>query len=362
MIALAANGQEVKLGKRQRAARFVDRVGLLGLLSGARSLLVRDLRILAYHRVLPRAQLEEHAFDPDLISASADVFREQMRYIARHFRPLTFRELADRIERGLPVERGSVIVTFDDGYEDNYTIAFPILREVGVPATFFLATGHVDRGTPYRYDWFAHALLCGRGRIAAAEIGIEREMPGGSAERQALVATALNRLKALTQARQDALIDRVCADLALPIPAADARCRPMQWAQAREMARAGMEFGSHGVTHRMLAKLSDAEIAAEVLESKAAIERETGATVTVISYPVGGTDAFDQRVIDASRAAGYRFACSYLSGTNRAGAWQQYALRRLKVERYTDAVAFRSQLALPEVFSYRSPERRAVGD
>jgi peptidoglycan/xylan/chitin deacetylase (PgdA/CDA1 family) len=355
---MAAKTAPTKLGKRQRAARYADRAGLLPIVSRVRSVFARDLRILAYHRVLPLDDLDTYEFDPDLVSASAAAFRRQMRFVADRFRPLSFRELAARLDRGLGIERDSIIVTFDDGYEDNYSVAFPILRECGVPATFFLATGHVDRGSPYRYDWLAHALLSGNGYLRVAEIGLECALPQTRTQRVALVTTMLHRIKALSQSDQDVVIERSCAELGLPIPAQHPHCRPMQWHQAREMAQAGMEIGSHGVTHRMLAKLDHADIVRELVESKASIERETGTAVCVVSYPVGGNDAFDRRVIEAAQSAGYRYACSYISGTNSPRTWNTYALRRLAVEWYTDDAAFRALLALPELFSYATPDRR----
>ena len=78
-----------------------------------------------------------------------------------------------------------------------------------------------------------------------------------------------------------------------------------------------MEVGSHGVHHRMLAKLPAAAMKAELVDSRHRIAAELGMPARVVSYPVGGHDAFNAEVETAARAAGYEMACSYIAGTSR---------------------------------------------
>ena len=75
---------------------------------------------------------------------------------------MSCREVVAALDGGPALPHDPVLVTFDDGYDDNHAIAFPILREFGVPATFFVATGHIDNGLPYGYDWLAHLVVTAR--------------------------------------------------------------------------------------------------------------------------------------------------------------------------------------------------------
>jgi peptidoglycan/xylan/chitin deacetylase (PgdA/CDA1 family) len=143
----------------------------------------------------------------------------------------------------------------------------------------------------------------------------------------------------------------------MPSAAGHPDCRPMSWDQLRQMHAAGFEIGSHGVHHRMLAKLPQAELEAELRESRAALERELGAPSSLISYPVGGDAAFDARVVQATKDAGYRAACSYICGTNSMRAPNRYALYRLPVEREMGAGWFAAMLTLPELMSYPTVSR-----
>lgn len=328
------------------------------LIARARAALRHDVRILAYHRVLDTAEPTCFRFDPELISASCDAFHRQLDIIRRRFVPMRFDELIDRLDRGRAVPRRAVLITFDDGYDDNYRCAWPILRDAGLSAMFFVSTGHIDSGRPYAYDWLVYMLCTTRAAcLQAPELEIDWALPDDLPGRRDLAARLLDRIKALDADAQQALIDRLQREWSLPSDAGHVDCRPMTWAQLREMRAGGMEIGSHGVEHRMLAKMSSAAMREEVAASKRTIERELGSEAQVISYPVGGVDAYNAEVIAAVRDAGYRVACSYLAGPETLHADSRFAMRRIPVERQMEADWFEGMLALPEVFCHRSRMR-----
>ena len=326
-----------------------------------RDLQRRDLRVLAYHRVLRELPGPAFGFDPELVSASAAQFRAQLDFLRRHFHPLRFRDVIEAIDEGRPLPPRAIVITFDDGYDDNHRIAFPILRELGVPATFFVSTGHIDTGRAYAYDWLVHMVRnTGATRLQLAELALDRALPATPERRIALAAELLDRLKTLPAPTQAAIIERLEQDWSMPRAHAHDACQPMGWDQLRAMHASGMEIGSHGIWHQMLAKLPRDAMLHEVRASKQAIERELGAPCEVISYPVGGHDAYDDDVVHAVEDAGYRLGCSYRSGTNALPLRDRYALRRLAVERDMDIAWFAAQASLPEVFSYPS-RRRTTG-
>jgi peptidoglycan/xylan/chitin deacetylase (PgdA/CDA1 family) len=345
-------------GRRSRLARACGRAGALPMIGWLRAALRHDIRILAYHRVRETVEPEGFRFDPELISASSDAFRRQLTIVKRRFAPMRFEELIDALEHGRPVPRRAVLITFDDGYDDNYRCAWPILRDAGMSAMFFVSTGHIDSGRPYAYDWLVHMLSTTRaGRLQAPELAIDWPVPDDLRARRALAGRLLDRIKVLDADAQQALIDRLQCEWSMPADTGHADCRPMTWTQLREMRAGGMEVGSHGVHHRMLAKMPAAAMREEVSASKRTIERELGGEAQVISYPVGGSDAYSDEVIAAVRDAGYRMACSYLAGPEALHAASRYAMRRIPVEREMDADWFQGMLALPEVFCHRSRTR-----
>lgn len=347
-------------GRRQTLSRVAERMGLLRPLAAARAVLGRgELRILAYHRVLPEP-VEDFSFDLELVSAWAERFREQMIHLRRHFHPMRFDEVLALLHAGRRLPANAVLVTFDDGYEDNHRVAFPILRDLELPAMFFVATGHIDSGRPYLYDWLVHGLCVTKAsRVEIPELEMEAALPASLDARRAVAAEVLDRVKALRESTQSILVRRIVAQLGVPVPDRDGGCRPMSWQNLREMRDGGMEIGSHGVHHRMLAKLPASLMKAELVESRRRMEAELGAPARVLSYPVGGHDAFDAEVIAAARAAGYEMACTYIAGTSKPGTHSPFELRRLPVERFMDRAWFEAVLAWPGFFIHRSRRRDA---
>jgi hypothetical protein len=263
------------------------------------------------------------------------------------------------VEAGRRLPRRAVLVTFDDGYDDNYRIAFPILRELGMSAMFFVSTDHIDSGLPYAYDWLVHMLcVTPRSEVPMPELEMQWSLPDSLEGRRKAAACLLDRMKSIDAVAQQALIERLERELAMPRAAGHPDCRPMTWAQLREMLAAGMEIGSHGTEHRMLGRLPMDEMRREVFDSRAALQRELGTRADVLSYPVGSDDAIGPAVIQAVEDAGYRMACSYVTGTGQMAAATRFSMPRLPVE-VMGASWFEAMVAMPELFSY--PLRRRSG-
>jgi len=145
-------------------------------------------------------------------------------------------------------DKPTVSITFDDGYEDNWSVVLPILSERGIKATFFLTTGFID-GQPTVAERFARE---------------RRTEPG---------------------------------------------LRPLSWSQVRDLREAGMSVGSHTVTHRNLARLTETEVEAELSDSKNRLEEMLEMTVNSLAYPYGKPRSHVTRAVAGIAATcGYRLA------------------------------------------------------
>jgi len=339
-------------GKRDIAAGVLGALGITRAVQALGPSPAGSVAILAYHRVFDVPEEDAYPFDIELISASVDAFRRQMDYVARHFRPITFATLLAHLDRGEPPPPRALVVTFDDGFADNYHSAFPVLRERGIPATIFVSTGFIDRQENFWYERVANAVLASRSGRG--------ELPGGEAlvlgpdiaARRPAVKRVLSALKQMPDDERRRQVARLVAQFD---PAGrcdgDPRSGPLTWDHVREMSAAGIEFGSHSVDHPILSRVDDEGIRREFTESRARIEAVTGRAVQVVAYPVGGPDAFDGRVKAAAREAGYRLGISYVTGYENTATWDPFAIRRLHVERYTGEPLFRAMLAMPATFA-----------
>jgi peptidoglycan/xylan/chitin deacetylase (PgdA/CDA1 family) len=314
-----------RLGINHALALLARRPGLLGL---------------AYHRIGTAAG---QPFDDELFSATPDAFRAQLLFLRAHFDVLSAGRLLDAVDGGhLSVKRPAAIVTFDDGYRDNCDVAMPILRDLGLPAVFFIAAGYIDEPRLTWWDRVAFIIKqTGRARL-------ELDYP----VRGTVDLRAQGRLRAIRQIlrvyKQAAAIDQSRFFEGLEHAAgvrvdteSVGRDLFMSWDQVRELKRAGMDVGAHTFNHPVLSRLPEDAQRYELTRSRQRLEAETGAPVRLMAYPVGGRDAFTEVTKGLARDVGYRAAFSYYGGFNGPGDADLFDLRRVSVERSDSMATFR---------------------
>lgn len=249
--------------------------------------------VLMHHRVLPRAQCSGYPF-PSLV-LDAESFEAEVAWLAANFEVLTL-EAAFGAAHTAP--RARCVLTFDDGYADNFELAAPILERHGVRGVFFVATDFVGKLERLWYDRAAQAW-----RALTAQVR-ERELARLELEPNASVGAAVQALKGLAPSERSARIERweSCAG-----PVDSAAFAPMTPAQVRELASRGHEIGAHSLSHAMLPQCDDVQLERELVESRARLREWTSAPVTSLCYPDGAHDA---RVLAAAQRAGYTLACT----------------------------------------------------
>jgi peptidoglycan/xylan/chitin deacetylase (PgdA/CDA1 family) len=338
--------------KKEYLAQGMAMTGLHGLCSFLRSLRPGELPILAYHRVCDIGDEAAFPFDPDLVSASCSAFAWQMQYLKDRYDPITFRTLLDSLDGKARLPARPVIVTFDDGYDDNYLNAFPVLRSLGMPATIFVSTGYIGSGKPFWFDLVAHILHHAPvGTLTVPDLDMSLTLGAGVDSRRAAASRLVGALKRVSNARRLNILDQLERQYAGAMKTTEFRLsHPLDWNQIREMSAAGIEFSSHTVSHPILSRLDDDDLERELTDSRQRLEQELGKPAPVLAYPVGGPEEFNDKVVRAAGAAGYRLGVSYMPGVNRLAGMDRFRLRRQHVERYVSNAWFSGLLSLPEIF------------
>ena len=163
-----------------------------GALWAYRRVVLRNRAIvLMYHRVLPAAA---DSFSASGIVVSPSVFTANMRFLRRHFTPLSADEFQSCLDRGR-FPTGACLVTFDDGWQDNEQHALPILQSIGVPAVLFVATGYIGTGNTFWQERMTRQLFAlsrdpGLGRSTLAEIGVADAFDASEDARRAMTCAA----------------------------------------------------------------------------------------------------------------------------------------------------------------------------
>lgn len=258
------------------------------------------MAILIYHRVLP----EPDPLLPDLPDVTR--FAWQMRLLADYFQPLPLAEAAARLQAGdLPPR--SVCVTFDDGYRDNLECAVPVLEELGVPATVFVAPGFLGDGMMFN-DRVIEGVRAATGpELDLRELGLGTYLMRTTEERRAAIDQLLPALKYLPEAERDRNA-RAIAERAGYRPEGPLMLDPEG---VRALAARGVTIGAHTLTHPILSETADAVAAEEISASKRVLEEMMGGPVTLFAYPNGrpGRD-YGERHVRMVQDTGFRAAVS----------------------------------------------------
>lgn len=283
--------------------------------------------ILEYHRVT------DDDGEPEGTVTSARL-RSHVQFLKKRFRVVSLGEAVAQLSACKTLDEDLAVITFDDGFRDNYELAWPVLRDEGTPATIFVTTGFVD-GQELWFDQARRslgALERSRGHVST-ELARELEHALGGWP-QPSVDASMERLKRTTPATRAELV-RTLADAADP---AEGPAHALTWDQVREMvASSDIEIGAHTVSHPILGQLGPQEQRDEVEGSRSRLEEETGVAPTLFAYPNGGADDFDQTTVERVHEAGFEAACSTIRGTNRPGC-DPFALQRIGVGADTEDV------------------------
>lgn len=255
-------------------------------------------------------------------------FERILTLMGRRFTFVTMGELVEHLHQGEPFATDVATVTMDDGYADNYELALPVLRRLGVPATIYVATGFIGRRMALPMDRVSHAFYRTRRPALSWELVAPDPLALGSeAERRRANTVVGEALKAQPGHRLAALIDELYERLEV---AADFEGHPMlSWEQLRAMREAGVEVGSHGVTHVCMTRMPESEARKELARSKRDLEEGLGTRVEHFAFPNGQARDFNDALRHEARRLGYRSVASVVRGANVPGVDPPDALKRV---------------------------------
>lgn len=307
----------------------------------------RGLVTLNYHRFGDASRTQ---IDPRVFSASAEQFEAQLRYLKQNCDVIGLADVADVIRQGST--RRAVLLTIDDGYLDNYEVAYPILKQQGIPALIFLTTGFLDEPKVAWWDEINWIVRQAQGREFCLPPCWRLEPFSVPVENYAGAVSRLLRLaKALTAEELTRLLD----DLAEQSQVGRAPVTPdtapwMTWDMVREMRSNGIDFGGHTVTHPVLSYCSIDRQRAEISGCKSRIEQELGETITAFSYPIGTQTAFTDQTMRIVQESGYHLAFGFYSGYSSFPA-SPYDLRRVAIHPGIGNAEFRMTVSIPRLFA-----------
>ena len=289
--------------------------------------------ILVYHRVLP----DRSRFDPFGVVISEATFRSQVEHIKTSFPIITLGELARQHKEGRYEAPLQVILTFDDGYLDNYTHAFPILNQLGVRATFFLITDNVGTERPlWDYELSRAILHSSKRDVHSLDLPFLGRLNRISSESDLAWLTRLNeRFKSLIDSQRRVALGSLFQQYDFAPDSTPEFDRSLAWDQVEEMRDSGMEIGSHSCSHPSLARISSEAAILEIDRSKEVIESRLGKPCHSFAFPYGSSRDFNDDLVQHVEKTGYDCCVLNVRGYNCVST-SRIRLRRIIASEHTD--------------------------
>jgi peptidoglycan/xylan/chitin deacetylase (PgdA/CDA1 family) len=287
----------------------------IGIFDFTRMLSPNSLTVLNYHRIDNPAHENFDTFLPN-ISATPSDFALQMDYVSQNYNVISGADLVSFIKGRRKLPARAAIITFDDGYYDNYTKAYPILKARNLPAIIFLTTNFVGTGKPLYWDLIAYCFH--HTNLEKAELpylgsrGWVDELT-----RTEVMYNWIEILKKIDESEKQKIVDQLPEIMAVSVPGDAFRNIMMSWSNAKELSENGIEMAGHTVSHPILTRLSPEKASWELINCKRHIEDQINKRVISFAYPNGRSADFSSELIRRVQQAGFEVAFTLLPGRMR---------------------------------------------
>lgn len=276
--------------------------------------------VLTYHRVLPYEKRIE-SYSHEAIMVDPLRFDMQLKALKECFRIVDINEFSDLVHSGIVDGPPACLITFDDGWADNYNYALPILKRHQCPAIVFVPTDYISSPLTFWQETLGQqiAKIYESGTSDAKELitkyGFPDTLSGNDITKNIIIRDYVRSLKTLPYNK----IDMMMTDLTKfhGMNGASKVDRHLTWDELKKLHKSGVAIGSHACTHRILTRLTQDVVETELVESKNTLESKLGEGIETIAYPNGD---YNDRLGDLTKKAGYSLGFGthygYVSGTD----------------------------------------------
>lgn len=313
-----------ELTAKERTKIALKRVLSLGfnLLGGfhlARRLTRPGITIITYHRIVA----DDHEGVCPYISVRESDFRRQVQFFKKYYAVISLDEAVDLVRRD-EVHRHYLVITFDDGYRDNFSLGLNIFEREGIRPTVFVTTGCVDRLEPLWPDK-VRQLLYGAKLVQPVMLAdILMRVESDISSRISAVKAVIAHLKKMDMVAREKYLQEL--RLLLGDVVSSERLM-LNWDEIGLLSRSGVTIAAHTINHPVLANVAEDVAATEISGSRARLEQHIGRPVKLFAYPNGTVADFTETTIAQLKDAGYEAAVTTIRGVNRSGE-DLFRLRR----------------------------------
>lgn len=287
--------------------------------------------ILLYHQIVD--ENSKYLSKGPVVHHPLSQFKKEVVYFKKNYEVVGFDEVVHNLKHSLGFKRPSVAITFDDGYLNNYTLAYPIIKKYNIPATIYVATSLIGTNERTWTDQIESAFLATRKHYFSlpavfgdAKVRIQTQ----EEKKEANIKTA-EALKIRPDDERRELIRELFAAVEVNGDHAENLNSRMMldWNEVKRMAENGITFGSHTHTHPILSRMAPEKAKKDILNSKKIIEEKLGIEIKHFAFPNGRDEDFSEELRDYCKQIGFESIASAVYGMNDPSSGNTYALKRI---------------------------------
>jgi len=258
------------------------------------------------------------------------IFEEQMKYLCKYYKIISMDSLIDQL-KNKNIKPYSVVVTFDDGYKNNYTNAFPILNKYNIPATIFCSTNFINKQELFWWNKLEHAI--NNTKIKKLELKIDENLYiidlTNTKNKISAYINISYMLTKMNEVEKNKILTKFLQILCPPANTSEnIDYLTLSWREIQKMKNKGISFGAHTSSHIILTKAPIDQAKEEIVSSKQKMEEKIGEQISCFSYPNGGIGDFNEDIKQILKDAHFLCAVTTISGMNDIYS-DLYELKRL---------------------------------
>ena len=285
--------------------------------------------ILTYHRILPKVK-----FNPLNTIISLRIFHKQIDKLVKKYDIVSLSEAVNQCKIGSAKAKIQIVLTFDDGYQDNYEVVYPILKQKGLPATYFIAPDYIGiKNSLWDYEIFK--ILYNNRNLHKINIGGKDISQNIFQSRLFFIFSIIERIKSLDSNSRQKFLEIFRNEVQEKEINDYLSDKCMTWDQIEELSLNDMEIGSHGLTHSSLARIPFDEAVQEITRSKEIIENNIKKKCIYFAFPFGSKKDYNSELIDYIKNAGYQACLLNTHGYNHIKK-DAFCFRRIIMEDTTN--------------------------
>ena len=294
---------------------------------------------LMYHGIVP----DDYPIQSWLLVKESQ-FRKQLEYLTKHWEVI---HIDAYIARDFHTAKPKAIITFDDGYQNNYSVAYPILKKLKLPATIYVVTDFIDTNELFWFDKVIYSIQ--KNNLSFLDLtflphdnlGARATFHPSGTQRWSTIERLLTNIKSLGATKAEETAKRIF-EFVTPETHYTNYLTPLKTQQILEMSRSGfIEIGAHTAHHEILTDLTCSQAEQTITRSMAAIKNIIGKSPSHFCYPNGN---YSKPILDLMQRYNFSSAMTVQNSFITPENYKKYELPRLPVSAFDSIHSFKGEI------------------